>query len=75
MVRSQLIYSPLPSSYLLTDGMDDHTLLSGQPCWLPLQPTDPRPVTHLLNAPLDNERPHVYHYNPASLDIGYPAIN
>ncbi|ETN69913.1 C2 domain protein, partial [Necator americanus] len=48
----------------VTVSLADHTLLSGQPCWLPLQPTDPRPVTHLLNAPLDNERPHIYHYNP-----------
>ncbi|PIO73320.1 C2 domain protein [Teladorsagia circumcincta] len=56
-------------------SLADHNLLSGQPCWLALQPSDARPTVQQLNAPLDTQRTHVYHYNPASLDIGYPAIN
>ncbi|XGW25726.1 hypothetical protein V3C99_006828 [Haemonchus contortus] len=56
-------------------SLADHNLLSGQPCWLALQPTNARPSVQQLNAPLDTQRTHVYHYNPASLDIGYPAIN
>ncbi|KAK6044047.1 hypothetical protein COOONC_18448 [Cooperia oncophora] len=56
-------------------SLADRNLLSGQPCWLALQPTDARPSVQQLNAPLDTQRTHVYHYNPASLDIGYPAIN